>query len=313
MSIELVENGPRGIDLAKALDSFVTRQKFNLRNEGDGWWHPSEAAVEIVNAYGEAEVLGTCGRKAYLRAVGGFERVSEPDVYVTWTTYHGSQIEKMITELCEQMGIWVANSVPFHNREHNVKGEIDLVIQEPGFDRPSGAEVKSFYSYEATKQIIGSKRPPTRGRPKDNHLLQAATYLYFFRDKLARMKLFYFARDSSKHREFNLTLHDDEHGITHLAIDDVIEKRFTINDILQRFQYLSHCVAEKNPPPKDFVLVWDVAKVELERARGNISDTKYNNWKKGRQTIGDWNCGYCSYKQVCWPADGGASNEEESE
>lgn len=63
-------------------------------------------------------------------------------------------------------------------------------------------------------------------------------------------------------------------------------------------------------PPNDYEWQYSDNKIESLRSKGLISDTKwkeYQTWKKGKRRkagtphIGDWQCGYCSYRLACIP------------
>lgn len=304
--------------LCSALDTHVSRTPFYLlqgggRDEGDGFFHPSEASVVITNELGEREVLGGCLRSSWYRAKGGFQGEGREDTYLSWTAKHGKALEIMLIEMLKEMGVWLADSVPFIDRTYGVKGELDCIIQEPGLSKPTVLECKSFWGWSATKELLGSKRPPRKGAPKDAHLLQACIYLHFFQEQVARAKLLYFARDNdSRHTEFDIVLRQEPNLLEAISTRDIYirgrgeegykqETRFGTGDILRRFVELKESLNLESPPPRDHALIWTPEEVEREWKRGNVTKGKYEEWQKGKRTLGHYLCRRCRYRGPCYP------------
>lgn len=160
---------------------------------------------------------------------------------------------------------------------------------------------KSFYGYQATRDIIGNKH--IVGKPKTSQLLQTLVYVDLCRRLgiIQYFKMIYYARDSAARKEFDISLvQDGEH--LRPTIDGVIDYRFTMQDIYDRYDQLAAHIKNNDLPPRDFGLVWDAEKVEERRELGEVSDTAYKDWKKkpDKNPIGDWQCRYCPYTQVCY-------------
>ena len=286
-------------------DQWLTRPKFSAPREPH--LYPSEASVVITDDDGSTYVEGTCMRAAYLRYTGASGAPHNARTELIFA--QGNMIEQYLIGLWKEMGIWVGDAVEFYWPEYNISGKLDAIIREPTEEgKLVGLECKSFYGYDAHKNIMGNKSTP--GFPKMNQLLQTLVYTYYFRGHLDHFKMIYFARDDVKRREFTVSERETSPGTWHPVIDGKIYNKFTINDVLDRYAKLNEYIKNKEVPPNDYELVWDSARVEKEKAKGNVSKTAYEEYKKGKRTIGDWQCSYCAYKSYCWDATDSSGEED---
>jgi CRISPR/Cas system-associated exonuclease Cas4 (RecB family) len=197
------------------------------------------------------------------------------------------------------MGLWVANNVEFYWPEYNIKGELDVLIREPGDPNIIiPLEIKSCYGYNASKEIMGNKSQ--QGRPKTSQMLQAATYLYYFRDQIPYVKMIYYARDSADRTEFDLTLVNEGENKTRIAVNGAVDSRFYIENILSRYKQLAQYVQIQQTPPADYEYEYSEEKIEKLYSVGEIGKTKYEAWKKGKEHPGSWQCRYCGFCHICW-------------
>lgn len=272
---------------------FHTEREFHFR--------PTEASA-CVNGV----KYGKCIRATYLRATG------EPSGNLVspsaeWAGLLGKAIEEINIEQWKQMGIWVDNNVKWYDKERNLSGELDVLLRAPD-NEIFVAEVKSLWGYRATTEICGSFR--TKGSPKIEHLMQVMTYLGHLRDRIPYAKMLYYARDSSKKAEFNITLVDDpETKQTHANVNGYTYNQFSLQDIYNRYAEANSYIQQKTLPPNDYVLQYPDSKVEALYAQKKVADSKYKLWKKGKGRVGDFQCSYCSYLPFCW-AEGPANEEE---
>lgn len=275
-------------------DNWLTRPKFGAPRQAT--LYPSEASVEIKEEDGTSYIEGTCLRAAFLR-VTGKETPAKAEARGEYIMSIGKTIEEWLMDRWKEMGIWVSNNTKFYWSEYNVSGELDAILVEPHSGDPYGVEVKTFYGYDAHKHIIGNKSHA--GFPKINQLLQTLVYTYFFRDRLKYFKMIYVARDDIERKEFTIEV-QEENGKWWPVIDGNLFKKFSIDDMLARYKLLNYHIQNDIMPPRDYELVWDTARVEREKAKGNVSKTAYAEWEKGKRKIGDWQCRYCAYKLPCW-------------
>jgi len=282
-------------------------------------YYPSEASVVWKDHSGQQRTSGTCLRAAWFRVTGYAEKqgtVLHSDPYSEWIFALGKHVEIILVEQWKQMGIWVANNVEFYDAEHNISGEVDCIIRHSATGELIGTEEKSFYGYNATKQICGNKS--TVPSPKTSQLLQTLIYVDQFRDrmfidqgqekKIEYFKMVYYARDSASRNEFDISLIEDasdpSRGILHRPlINGIADSRFHLEDIYDRYSLLDQYVKAGEIPPPDYEPVWSPEKVYARQALGEVAKTTFEKWqKKPKQNpIGDWQCqAYCKYRNICW-------------
>jgi len=284
------------INLKEKTLKWFARKQFRSKTRGTLW--PSEASVEYTNPWGETEVLGKCARAVYYR-IKGIEPTNPPDAKSQIIFLLGHQVEAAVTEAWKQMGIWENNSVRWEDKDRNLSGEFDVILREG--DQLYGVECKSFYGYYANKQILGHwegrgrNKRFIKGRPKDEHLMQAALYCAHTRGTLAGFKIFYVSRDATDMGEFDITV--DDKGT--IYIDGVAETRFTINDIYDRYANVNEYVKNDELPEKDFEYKPSDERVEELAQRGVVSATALKNHQSKKQSYRDWHCSYCNYRDYC--------------
>jgi len=290
-------------DLFKATDAHLTRPKF--RADREKRFYPSEASVQIFDEHGDRVTHGGCLRASYFRLSGEFEGIPH-DARSEFIFMQGNAVEDMLVEQWKQMGIWVANSVKFVDYENNISGELDAILAEPPDGQLYGVEVKSFYGYFAEKELFGNRSQ--KGFPKMSQLLQTLVYLNHFKEKLPFFRMVYFARDSVKRRTFKIELEHQADG-TYPKVEGEVIRSFTIEDVLGRYRTLQQHIDANDVPPNDYELRYSDDKIrdfapKANGGKGKIAKTKYEAWEKGKlkphEVIGDWQCSYCRFKEVCW-------------
>lgn len=293
-------------DLFAETDKHLVRPKFQTEREAH--LYPSEASVKIYDKHGDPVVHGGCMRACYFRMSGEFEGTPY-DARSEYIFIQGKAVEEFLIKLWKEMGIWVDNNIKFIDKENNISGELDAILAEPPSGQLYGVEIKSFYGYNAEKEIFGNKSQ--KGFPKMNHLLQTLVYLNHFRDRLPFFRIVYFDRGGVKRRTFKVELHQ-EGEILYPMVDGEVQRQFSMQDVLARYKELQHHLETGTVPPNDFELQYDNAKIEDFYKKKKVAKTKYEKWKNGKlgfyEHIGDWQCSYCRYKDTCW----GDSNSEDT-
>jgi hypothetical protein len=268
------------------------------------FFYPTEASVELEPEHpGEKNIIGTCMRAAYFRYSGAFQGDPSSD-YLNWTAMSGKAWEEKLIETWKEMGLFVGNNIKFRSKEHHISGELDAVIYDP--ENPGDMlliECKTYYGYDATKELKGFFNRKTKfsipGKPKDAHLLQILIYLHLHEHIFSKGKLIYIDRTCKDNVEFNISL-VKEGDNTYPVINGVVSRRFSMEQIYERYAKLKEFVDAKKLPPRDYDLNFSTEKIEREFAAGNISKTKYEEWQKKKTTrIMDWNCSYCRYRTEC--------------
>ncbi len=299
------------INLKEKTINWFARKQFRGGGKGTLW--PSEASAKFINEYGEEQVIGKCARAVYYR-VKGVEETNPPTAMNQVLFLLGNQVESAITEAWKQMGIWENNSVKWMNRDKNISGEYDVILREG--DMLYGVECKSFYGYYANKQLLGhwSGRGKAKyfveGKPKDEHLMQAALYCDNTRGQLAGFKLFYISRDQCDMGEFNITVNEEGK----IFINGREENRFTMQNIYDRYETLNHAIKNNLKPSRDFIMYPSEERVETLYARGDLSKTVYEASKKKTNPVKvrDWHCGYCNFRDYCTRDTDDTVQEEET-
>jgi hypothetical protein len=286
MAYSLIEN----------TDKWMTRQRISLPRPST--FYPSEASVSWTDSNGIKRTAGACLRQVWYRltAQPGFIK---PDAYAQWIFALGKAVEAILIEEWKQMGVWVDNNVKFYNEDTNISGEIDAFLTEPG-GVLHAVEVKSFAGYQAKKEIIGNKG--CAGAPKVSQMLQALIYTDLGRTlkRFNYTKMVYYARDTGDRTEFDIDL-VDTNGHLHPLVNGKIDSRFTMQDIYDRYALLKEYWDSKQMPPRDYDINYDIDKVHLHQSVGDISKTAFEDWKKNpaKNPIGDWQCRYCGYRNIC--------------
>jgi len=284
-------------NLIALTDEHLTRPRVHFPT--NDFFNPSASSVRWLDKHNIPRVSGTCLRASYYRYTG--QQGLPTDAYSEWIFRLGKKVEEILVEEWKQMGLWVGNNMKFYDKENNISGEIDVILMDPETRQLVATEVKSFYGYYATKEICGT--PKQQGRPKTGHILQTLIYLDVCKrhNILDYAKLVYYARDAAKRKEFNIDIvQDGEHKRP--MINGVIDYRFTIEEIYDRYKELQEYLDRKELPPADYELRWDGPKVKKFYDLGEVSKTAFEDFTKNpeKNPVGDWQCSYCAYKHCCW-------------
>src|SRR5579863_1146443 len=204
----------------------------------EDFFYPTEASVELEPEHpGEPNVIGTCMRAAYYRYMGGF--VGDPySEYTHWIFLTGKAVEKELIETWKQMGLLIDSNVKFRSKEHHISGEMDVILTDIyDKDHPILVELKTYYGYQATKDIKGNPKYGIAGKPKDPHLLQVLIYLHLHQHIFKYAKLIYMDKTCKDNAEFTITL-TKEGDNTYPVINGIVNRRFSIEQIYERFAKL---------------------------------------------------------------------------
>ena len=312
-------------------DQFLERDK-TITEERLPHFYPSEArCIDEENG----SVLGNCLRSSYYRVTSA-PVTDPPNARAYYIFMLGNLVEAFLIERWKEMGIWEQDNVAFYDEEYNVSGKIDCFIRSifvkrngvykirPRNQSPIiGVEVKSFYGYYATKEIIGNQSQD--GRPKVEQLLQAFYYAERYSHRgVPGFKMAYLARDSVQRREFNLvpvvTSLGGEVQRTRPSVDGTVYSNISIEKIRESYRLLDQAIRTDTLPARDFVRAYDKATVETKYAADEVSKSKYEAWTRAKKpcnpnaarlhkdSVGDWRCSYCRYTKHCW-----VNNNEEGE
>ncbi len=318
-------------NLIELTDQFLERDR-SITEERLPHFYPSEARCIDEDT---GNVLGSCLRNSFYRVSG--VPVTNPNTARSYYIFMlGNLVEKFLIDRWKEMGIWEQDDVAFYDREYNVSGKIDCFIRATYVKRDGiyrmrprnqspvvGVEVKSFYGYHATREILGNQS--LTGRPKTDQLLQAFYYAERYRHRgVPGFKMAYLARDSVKRREFNVvpvvTSLGGEVQRVRPAVDGTIYTNISIEAIRESYRLLHQALRTGTLPARDYTRVYSKDVVEAKRAAEEVSKSAYESWVRAKKpsdpnvarthqnALGDWRCSYCRYENHCW-----VDNDEEGE
>jgi hypothetical protein len=284
------------IKLIERTMAWMSRKQYRSKGRGTFW--ASEASASFTNDFQEQQTVGKCNRSVYYR-IKGVTPTNLPSPQSEVIFLLGNMVENHLIDLWKQMGLWENNSVRWEDKPRNLSGEFDAILREG--NRLYGVECKSFYGYYANKQILGhwegraANKRYVKGKPKDEHLMQAAIYADQTKGELEGFKLIYCSRDDNQMAEFNITIGPARE----ILINGSPDKRFTIEDVYTRYAKLGEALASGEMPPKDYTWKPNDETVERLFARGDISKSAYESHIDGKDKVSDFHCNYCNFKDYC--------------
>jgi len=323
----------------KYLDDALVRDKYS--GERRESLYPSESSCVYVDPKTKkARIIGGCLRKSWYRLLK-FKQSNPASTKSQYIFEFGRMVENFITDLTKVAKVYDNNSVKFWDRSSSVSGEIDITVKHPDNNKYIFIECKSTYGgmmrngYEAGKardlfdhyKGAGRNRVFVKGKPKYEHVLQLATYLYTHKEDpdLLGGKLVYFLRDNCSRSEHDVHL-VEESGKYRVAINGEIDKGFFVEDIYTRYAELAEKVNQDikmmregvakeqlTPPDRDYTIEYSADEIEERVADGRISARMYKSWQDGKSFPSDWQCSYCSFKDLCWGNRAKQQSEEDEE
>jgi CRISPR/Cas system-associated exonuclease Cas4 (RecB family) len=282
-------------DLWAHTENHLERERISFPRRGN--FYPSEASVVYKDQYGDETIEGGCLRKSWYRLKG--YPGEQPNARAEMIFAMGRAVESFLREQWKEMGICVASNVEFFDESMGfpIKGELDTIMAEPPDGRLYTSEIKSFYGYYATKEIMGNRTEP--GAPKLSQLLQTLVYTYLFRKKFYCARLVYMARDDpDNHRTFKVEV-EPEGDLWYPKIDGVVNHDFAIEDMFNRYKDLAGYLEADQLPPRDYELDYSKDKIEEWFAKGKLSKAKHEEYRKGKR-VGAWQCLYCPHLTTCY-------------
>ena len=288
-------------------DAYMMENRFQeetLPREKHRYW-PSEASVTYIDKHGIPRVLGKCIR-AVAYSVLGVQRTDLIDPRGMRILTMGKNIEAVEQQWAKDAGIWWGSNVKFRHRYMNmtISGEVDMFVRRPD-GVVEGIEYKSGYGYYFESEIFGNTRKA--GYPKPEHLMQVVLYLDHY-SAIETFGIIYVNRGDMKRVEHRVSLVPQPNGDKGIRVIsaagsknvDITESRFTVGSIYNRFMELDGILTEGIIPERDYMIQYSSTKIENEYQMKNISKSKYDKWKSRKQPIGDWNCAYCAFKDLCY-------------
>ena len=224
--------------------------------------------------------------------------------------------------------IWLSGEVDALLRDCEIEEGADgkeRVIIDPY--KAIGIEVKTTYGYHKKKSLMGAGNDLYRiGFPQIEHLMQTALYLHtrkvlenYYGVEIPYFVIVYMLRDSGETTSFRIELEDGYDG--RVIVKDIdgneikpnIEKtlewgvdvrpiELTIDAIKKRFKQQIENLKSDTPPAREFSLRYSEKDAKSNFEKGKMSKTAFKKWESNPlEAVGDWNCSYCDWKDVCYP------------
>jgi len=224
-------------------------------------------------------------------------------------------------------------------KEIMLSGEVDALLRYSEFEigadgikrlvidptQAIGIEVKTSYGHWKQKQLGGNEVYDV-GFPQLEHLMQTALYLHtrhvledYYNVKIPFFVITYLLRDSGFKKSFRVELSDGYEGRIVVKTMDGEEIKpnsamalkwntnvqpinLTIEMMRERFAETVEHLESDTLPDRDFELRYSDDKAKELFELGVLSKTKYaKHGKDPLAEIGDWNCAYCDWKDLCYP------------
>lgn len=266
----------------------------NVRRKRKGHY-PSEASCIVKNEYDEDTVAGNCLRSVYW-SCRGTKKTNPMTARGFRITRYGKLIEQYEIEKYKELGIWRGNNIKFFNEKFGISGEIDGIVFDSGVNKRIGVEIKTGYDYKFRREVLGNSY--RKGRPKLNHLLQTMLYIDHF---CIPFKIIYIDRGNAARGEFYITLNKD--GTPNVDGKKVING-ISIPGCIRRIKDLDEHLEDSTLPGRDFQLQYSQERINFLYDSGRLNKAQRKEFEKNKKVdIGDYQCGYCDYKDYCWKVD----------
>lgn len=221
-------------------------------------------------------MLSTCGRAVYYRKKG-FKPSNPPDLPGLLKMYWGDLLHNDIQQRLKQAGILEsfeeARQIVWDGLTYNYY--YDGIISS-GNERAI-LEIKTVYAsgYKSIEE-----------RPKDEHVLQALTYMRF--EKIDYGIILYAGRDNGYLKQFRLQFQDDLQG---LLIDGKDYLHYTVwKEKMKRNVLLKQMIESNQMPERDYQIVM----------KNNNGEIAYSFDKDKVKMKSAWQCSYCPHLNTCW-------------
>lgn len=278
--------------LIEAVDSYLEKPHSIQVERTRTAYYPSQASCTYKNEYGEDAIAGKCMRAVYWETKG-VKQTNPVTARGERIFGYGKMVESFEVEQYKRMGIWRGNNVKFFNQTHNLSGEADCIVYDDSRKAFRGVEIKSGYDYKFRSEVLGTATKP--GKPKLDHLMQTMIYVDYFKFPF---NIVYVDRGNAQRGEYEITLNDD-------GTPNIDGKRLNIGisfpKIVARFKELGKCLDDNVVPKRDYQLRYSKERLEVLSQTKRLRKKQAEEYDKSKDLdIGDFQCGYCIYRDYCW-------------
>jgi CRISPR/Cas system-associated exonuclease Cas4 (RecB family) len=180
-----------------------------------------------------------------------------------------------------------------------ISGELDRLMQDAD-KNIAVVEIKSFYGYDARKEIMGRK--DIAGRPKYQHLLQVFMYMYMLQQSKIDAKyaiIHYIDRTDFEEAIFIVTI-EIEDGEAYPCINGRVDREVKLSAVIARYTQLALSVKNRQLPPRDCDIIYSERKIMELAENDKISKNKLKQYTAGEKHPGDYQCSYCDHRGLCY-------------
>lgn len=271
-------------------DYFIGKNKTKIVHKDR--FYPKHSSVYIDNNKYK-KLQGQCLRAAYYSCIG-CDTEDQLNINTSLSTLLGEYTENMLINIYKKQGILIDRSVKFSIDQYNIFGKIDCIILEN--DSEVGVEIKSLGSNKYNIDLVfGNKY--RRPYPKWQNLFQTLIYCYAFRERLKYFYLQYIRRDTCERKTFCISIEPQRDGKIYPVIDGIIDYRFTINELLDRYKLLYSYILKEEVPPMEYIKIYDKEKLDTYLKIGFLTKKQIDMYNY--EPFGDFQCKYCEYRKIC--------------
>lgn len=257
--------------------------------------YPTQASA-YINKKTHKKLEGKCLRAAYYSCQGLPEQCNLT-IENRLMSKSGDYLEKMILDTIKSEKVLVESGAKFSIEKYNIYGKLDGIVLVN--DKEVGIEIKTVSSSKwITNQVWGS--PWNKPYPKWQHLFQTLIYAYAFQERLQEFILFYIRRDTCEIKEFRISIIADG-NVIYPVIDGIVDRRFSVTEILERYALLSRYVEKSETPPREYVKIYSIEQIPLLLKLGIISKKQSESYHSN--PFGDQECKMCGYADLCYKED----------
>lgn len=279
------------MDIIQVLDDFLLQENERKFKKISAHW-PSNASCVI-----DGKVNGKCLRAQWY-GWNGYIQSNPFTINSLWTMFMGKCIHLGIQKIFEKLDISTKVETPVKYttpelESNKISGRIDILFCEMGEEGIwSGLEIKSTYGRAIIDPINGVKYTG----PKKDHLCQILPYMYDINKIIFPYHILYLARDTGWRESFNLTY---EKGVLMCEGKDT---GITWSGIITRWETLEKHLKSGDLPPRDYALQYSEEKLKTlwDEYMKNTKAKKPMSLKAYSKDRGDWNCSYCTFKDLCY-------------
>jgi hypothetical protein len=258
--------------------------------------YPTSSSVYVD--FGKYKKLqGKCLRASYY-ACNGLEEIdtssNEDKINRKFQQREGEYSERMILDILDKQGVLISKALKFELPKYKIYGKLDGIIVEN--DKLVGLEIKTIggNNQYTVNDIWGSQW--NKPAPRWQNLFQTLIYCYAFRGIIDHFTILYERRDTGSRKYFNISIEPIKKKI-YPVIDGIVDYRYTINDMLDRYLELSKSLEEDVPPVTEYMKLYPKNDIDRYVKAGIL--TKKQGEKYKEEPFGDFNCAYCGFRKKC--------------